>query len=63
MSRDKVNTIHFYCHAVEAGFYIDVVQCLPVDPATRVCFPAGFLFTLPHRGSSTLFQEKPVQTK
>ena len=28
--------IHFYCLAVEAGFYSDVVECLPVDPATRV---------------------------
>ena len=33
--------IHFYCLAVEAGFYSDVVECLPVDPATWVRFPAG----------------------
>ena len=33
--------IHFYCLAVEAGFYSDVVECLPVDPATWVQFPAG----------------------
>ena len=33
--------IHFYCLAVEAGFYSDVVECLPVNPATRVRFPAG----------------------
>ena len=33
--------IHFYCLAVEAGFYCDVVECLPVDPATWVRFPAG----------------------
>ena len=26
--------IHFYCLAVEAGFYSDVVECLPVNPAT-----------------------------
>ena len=25
---------HFYCLAVEASFYSDVVECLPVDPAT-----------------------------
>ena len=33
--------MHFYCLAVEAGFYSDVVECLPVDPATWVRFPAG----------------------
>ena len=33
--------IHFYCLAVEAGFYSDVVECLPVGPATLVRFPAG----------------------
>ena len=33
--------IHFYCLAVEAGFYSDVIECLPVDPATWVRFPAG----------------------
>ena len=33
--------IHFYCLAVEAGFYSDVVECLPLDPATWVRFPAG----------------------
>ena len=33
--------IHFYCLAVEAGFYSDVVTCLHVDPATWVRFPAG----------------------
>ena len=32
---------HFYCLAVEAGFYSDFVECLPVDPATWVRFPAG----------------------
>ena len=32
---------HFYCLAVEAGFYSDVVECLPVDPATWVRFQAG----------------------
>ena len=33
--------IHYYCLAVEAGFYSDVVECLPVDPATWVRFQAG----------------------
>ena len=25
---------NFYCLVVIAGFYSDVVECLPVDPAT-----------------------------
>ena len=33
--------IHFYCLAVEAGFYSDAVECLPVNPASWVRFPAG----------------------
>ena len=37
----RYNIRHFYCLAVEAGFYSDVVECLPVDPATWVRFPAG----------------------
>ena len=37
----RYNITHFYCLAVEAGFYCDVVECLPVDPATWVRFPAG----------------------
>ena len=32
---------HFYCLAVEVGFYSHVVECLPVDPATLVRIPAG----------------------
>ena len=28
-----------YCLAVEAGFYSDVVECLPLDPAAQVRFP------------------------
>ena len=32
---------HFYCLVVEAGFYSNVVECLPVDPASWVRFPAG----------------------
>ena len=30
---------HFYCLAAEAGFYSDVVECLPVDPAAQVRLP------------------------
>ena len=37
-SRDKYIT-HFYCLAVEAGFYSDVVECLPLDTAAQVRFP------------------------
>ena len=33
---------HFYCLAVEAGFYSDVVECLPMDPETWVRFPNIF---------------------
>ena len=33
--------IHFYCLAVEASFYSNVVEYLPVDPATWVRFLAG----------------------
>ena len=32
---------HFYCLAVEASFYSDVVECLPVDPVTWVRIKAG----------------------
>ena len=38
--RDRYKT-HFYCLAVEAGFYSDVVECLPLDPAAQVRFPPG----------------------
>ena len=40
--------IHLYCLAVEAGFYSDVVACLPVDPATwvRLLAGAGKIFSL-----------------
>ena len=37
-SRDRYIT-HYYCLAVEAGFYSDVVECLPLDPAAQVRFP------------------------
>ena len=37
-SRDRYIT-HLYCLAVEAGFYSDVVECLPLDPAAQVRFP------------------------
>ena len=36
-----IYTHFYYCLAVEAGFYSDVVECLPVDPATWTRFPAG----------------------
>ena len=54
--------IHFNCLAVEAGFYSDVVECLPVDPATWVRFPAGAgkIFSLydngAHRGDICLWK-------
>ena len=28
--------LHFYCLAVEASFYGDMVECLPVNPVTWV---------------------------
>ena len=28
--------MHYFCLAVEAGFYSGVVECLPVDPVTLV---------------------------
>ena len=30
-----------HCLAAKAGFYSDVVECLPVDQATWARFPAG----------------------
>ena len=47
------NITHFYCLVVEAGFYSQVVECLPVDPATLVRFPAGEgkIFSLYDRAS------------
>ena len=30
---------HFYCLAGKAGFYSDVVECLPIDPAAKVRLP------------------------
>ena len=39
------------CGSIEAGFYSDVDECLPVNPATWVQFPAGAggnIFTLQH---------------
>ena len=52
---------HFYCLAVEAGFYGDVVECLHVDPATWVRFPAWFRFPTNAvgnrlRGASLIFE-------
>ena len=52
----RLGLIHFYCLVVEAGFYSDVVECLPVDPATRVGFPAGTgwkIFALRHMYQQT----------
>ena len=37
-SRNRYAT-HFHCLAVEAGFYSDVVECLPLDPTAQVRFP------------------------
>ena len=44
--------IHFYCIAVEAGFYGNLVECLPVDTGTWVRFPAGtdWIFSLYDNG-------------
>ena len=33
--------IHFYCLAVEAGFYSDVVECWTLNPADQVRSPIG----------------------
>ena len=38
-SSDKY-MIHLYCLAVQAGFYSDVVECLPFTQTARVRFPA-----------------------
>ena len=35
--------IHLYCLAVQAGFYSDVVECLPVTQTARVRSPAAEL--------------------
>ena len=43
-----IKVIHFYYHAVEASFYSNVVQCLPVDPATRFRFHFGIGWSLFH---------------
>ena len=37
-SRNRYIT-HFCCLAVEAGFYSNVVECLPLDPAAQVRVP------------------------
>ena len=51
--------IHFYCLAVEAGFYSDVVECWTLNPADRVLSPvkenviwifSPFLLQLQNRG-------------
>ena len=30
---------HFYCLAVEADFYSNIEECLPLDPTAQVGFP------------------------
>ena len=42
-----------YHVAVEAGFYSDVVECVPVDPAAWIRFPAGTgeIFSLYENGT------------
>ena len=35
--------IHLYCLAVQAGFYSDAVECLPVTQTARVRSPAAAL--------------------
>ena len=44
----RYNITHFYYLAVEAGFNSDMVECVPVDPAAWVQFPAwaGKIFSL-----------------
>ena len=36
-----IYVIPFYYLGVEAGFYSDMVECFPVDPATWVRFLPG----------------------
>ena len=51
---------HFYCLAVEAGFYSDVVECLPLDPAALVyktlLLPCGRSQLLQRRGRVFAFR-------
>ena len=56
---------HFYCLAVEAGFYSDVVECLPVNPPTWLQFPAGAgkLFSLYDNGLTQESRESTNITK
>ena len=51
---------HFYCLAVDAGFYSDVVECLPVDPAAQVRFPprAVGIFLHPVTATKKIRQNK-----
>ena len=37
----RLGNKHIYCLAIEAGFYSDMVECLPVDTATWVQFSPG----------------------
>ena len=51
--RDMSQGPGIYCFAVEAGLYSNVVECLPVDSATWVRFPAGagWIFSLYNNGT------------
>ena len=53
---------HFYCLAVEAGFYSDVVECLPVDPVAQVRFPprAARIFLHPVTSSPNCMMSSSV---
>ena len=39
--KKNVTGLGIYKYTVEDGLYRDTVECLPVDPATWVRFPAG----------------------
>ena len=51
-SRERYKT-HYYRLAVEAGFYSDVVECLPLDPAAQVRFPPRAVGIFLHPVTST----------
>ena len=38
VSGSRYNITHYYCLEEKAGFNSDVVECLPVDPASWVRF-------------------------
>ena len=49
-SRDRYIT-HFYCLAVEAGYYSEMVECLPLDPTAQVRFPPRAVGIFLHPGT------------